>query len=227
MEFPDMTRRFICRTCQRETGHWPIGNGQIQGSEQNLERNQTSFQTFEVVRCKDCGTTTYCIDTRIHPGSMVGDSYIQETTYYPALTKRTKPSWYTSLAENYKLILSEVYTAIDNELFFLASSGTRTALDQLIVEKIGGDIGTFEQKVQKLFDEKIIDEVEKEMLLAVIDTGNASAHRNYRPDFGAIDHMMDILETIFYKLLIAPSEKEELKAKAQQLRNLTPKRNEA
>jgi len=226
MKVPDMTRRFICRKCQHETGHWPIGNGQIQGSEKKLERNRTSYQTFQVVRCKDCGATTYCIDTHINPGHMMGDSYVQETTYFPPLTKRIKPDWYNSLAAHYQSILYEVYSAIDNELFFLASSGTRTALDQLIVEKIG-DTGGFHQKVQKLVKENIIDEDEKEMLLAVIDAGSASAHRNYRPELSAIEHMMDILETIFFKLLIEPKKKEELKDKAKKLRKLTPKRDKA
>jgi len=226
MKIPDMTRRFICRTCQHETGHWQIGNGQIPDSEKKIELNQTSYQTFQVVRCKDCGTTTYCIDTHINPEHMMGDSYVQETTYHPALTKRIKPDWYNSLAEHYQSVLSEVYSAIDNELFFLASSGTRTALDQLIVEKIG-DIGLFNQKVQKLVSKRIIDDDEKEMLLAVIDAGSASAHRSYRPELSAIEHMMDILETIFYKLLIEPDKKEELKAKAKELRKLTPKREKA
>ena len=157
---------------------------------------------------------------------MMGDSYVQETTYYPALTKRIKPDWYNSLADHYQSVLFEVYSAIDNELFFLASSGTRTALDQLIVEKIG-DTGCFDQKVQKLVRENIIDEDEKEMLLAVIDAGSASAHRSYSPELSAIKHMMDILETIFYKLLIEPKKKEELKAKAKELRKLTPKREKA
>jgi len=157
---------------------------------------------------------------------MMGDSYVQETTYYPALTKRIKPDWYNSLADPYQSVLSEVYSAIDNELFFLASSGIRTALDQLIVEKIG-DIGRFDQKVQKLVSENIIDEDEKEMLLPVIDAGSASAHRSYKPELSAIKHIMDILAAIFYKLLIEPEEKEELKAKAKELRKVTPKREKA
>jgi len=220
MKIPDMTRRFICRHCQRETGHWPIANGAIKGSEKSLERGESSFQTFQVVQCKDCGGTTYCI---IHPGPMMGDSYTQTTDYYPPLPLRIKPVWYGYLTDDYQAILNEVYNALDNSLFFLASTGIRTALDRLIVEKIG-DAGSFNTKLKKLVTNKIIDETEERMLLAVIDAGSASAHRSYKPDIESINHMMDILETIFYKLVVEPEIKKELGRKANELRKSTPKR---
>jgi len=215
----------MCRTCQRETGHWPIANGEVKGSYKKLEREEASVQTFQVMQCKDCGATTYCIDTRIHPGSLMGDSDIQKTDYFPPLPLRTKPAWYSSLPESYQTILAEVYQAIDNSLFFLSSTGARTALDQLIIEKIG-DAGNFKDKVDKLVANKIIDDTEGVMLLAVIDAGSASAHRSYRPDQDKINHMMDILEAIFYKLLVEPEKKRELEKKAEELRKSTPKRKD-
>ena len=226
MKTPDMTRRFICRICQRETRHWSIANGQVKGSEKKLKRGESSFKTFQVVQCKDCGATTYCIDTKIHPGPMIGDSYTKNTEYFPPIPLRIKPKWYSYLTENYQAILDEVYMALDNSLFFLSSTGTRTALDQLIIEKIG-DIGDFKTKVKKLVANKIIDETESAMLLAVIDAGSASAHRSYRPDNELINHMMDILEAVFYKLVVEPEKKKELKKKAEELRKSTPKRNNA
>lgn len=223
MKIPDMTKRFICRTCQRKTGHWPIANGEVKGSEKKLKSEESSSQTFQVVQCKDCGTTTYCIDTKIHPGPMNGDSYIKKTDYYPPVPLRIKPDWYGYLSENYQAILNEVYLALDYSLFFLASAGIRTALDQLIVKKIG-DSGDFETKVKKLVSDKIIDKTESGILLTAIDAGSASVHRNYRPDIKAINHMMDILEAIFYKLVVEPEKKKELGKKADELRKSTPKR---
>ena len=226
MKIPDMTRRFMCRACQRETGHWPIANGELKGSYKKLERERSSVQTFQVMQCKDCGTTTYCIDTRIHPGYMMGDSYIETTDYFPPLPLRTKPAWYGSLSKGYQTILAEVYQAIDNSLFFLSSTGVRTAIDKLIVEKIG-DAGGFKDKVDRLVAKKIIDDTDGEMLLALIDAGSASAHRSYKPKPEIINHMMDILEDIFFKLLVEPKKKKELKKKADKLRKSTPKRKNA
>jgi hypothetical protein len=155
---------------------------------------------------------------------MMGDSYTQSTLYYPPLPFRVRPKWYHELPEFYQHILDEVYQALDNSLFFLASTGTRTALDLLIVEKIG-DIGSFKAKLGQLCSTGMIDSAEQDMLLAVIDAGNASAHRSYKPDDEAMNHMMEILEEIFYKMIVAPSRKRDLTAKAKALRETTPKRD--
>lgn len=220
---PDPTRRFICRTCQRETGHWPIANGQVKGSQKKLQRGESSFQTFQVVQCRDCRSTTYCIDTKIHPGSMVGDSYVQKTDYYPPLPLRIRPNWLSELTENYRNILNEVYSALDNSLFRLASAGTRTVIDCLITDQIG-DIGGFEEKVKELVNKGIIDADERDILLTLIDAGSASMHRSFNPSEDLIKDMMDILEKILFKVCIEPKEKQALKEKAKALREKTPKR---
>jgi hypothetical protein len=94
-----------------------------------------------------------------------------------------------------------------------------------MVEKIG-DMGSFKSKVEQLFSTGVIDNAEKEMLLAVIDAGSASAHRSYSPNSETMNHMMDILEEVFYKLIVAPRRKQDLTAKAKSLRDIIPKRGD-
>jgi hypothetical protein len=224
MQLPNMTRRFICRNCQRETNHLPIAKGQVHGNATPLEGAAISHQIVQVVQCRECDSPTCCIDTRIHPGHLRGDSYTHSTLYHPPLPFRLKPEWYHELPECYRHILDEVYQALDNALFFLASTGMRTALDLLIVEKIG-DIGRFKDKIGRLYSEGMIDSDEQDVLLAVIDAGSASTHRSYRPDDEAINRMMDILEEFFRKMIVAPSRKQDLAAKAKALRKTTPKKD--
>jgi hypothetical protein len=135
MDISDLKRRFRCRDCQRETSHWSIKGGRVSGSERPLEGPSSSFQMFQVVQCQECRSITFCVDTMIHPGPMIGHSYTQCTEYYPPLPFRAKPEWYDDLPEFYQHVLNEIYQALDNSLFFLASTGTRTALDRLMVEK--------------------------------------------------------------------------------------------
>jgi hypothetical protein len=73
----------------------------------------------------------------------------------------------------------------------------------------------------------MIGSAEKDMLLLVIDAGSASARRSFRPEDKVVNHMMDILEGIFYKLVVAPGRKQDLIAKAKALREITPKRGDA
>jgi len=87
-----------------------------------------------------------------------------------------------------------------------------------------GDVGSFKSKVEQLCSTGMIDNAEKDMLLAVIDAGSASAHRSYSPDGETMNHMMDILEEVFYKLIVAPRRKQDLTAKAKALRDITPRR---
>lgn len=205
------------------TKHILIANGQVKGTRKQFQGDSHSFQTFELVQCGDCGSHTYCLDTKMYPGHMMGDIYTESTQYFPPVPFRLKPEWYWQLSEKYREILNEIYSALDNSLFFLASTGTRTVLDQLIVEKIG-DVGGFKAKVTELMDRGTIDEDEKEMLLAVIDAGSASAHRNFRPSDDLLKSMMDILEEVLFKLLVAPSRKRKLKEKAKAIKKATPKR---
>ena len=217
-QIPDMRRWFLCRLCQRESAHVAIANG-------ILKRSATprSYRTFQVVQCNICESTTYVIETHVHPGPMMGDPEIQSTEYFPPIPVRIKPEWFDCLPEEYQSILTEVYQALDHSLLFLTSTGTRTAVDQLIVDKIG-DVGSFEDKISELVERKIIDSGQGEMLLALIDAGSASTHRSYKPDPKHLHHMMDILESIFYSLLIEPAKRKELEDKAAELRRTTPKR---
>ena len=198
--------------------HLPIDHGRNQN-----KITKDGFETFHVMRCTECNNVTFLIDQLDNPGSMMGDPEILSTAYYPPLTFRNKPSWYPKLNKKYRLILDEVYLALDSSLFCLASAGTRTALDQLIVKKVG-DSGGFEDKIKALFDKGIIDQDERDLLIAVIDAGSASAHRGFKPDNDDMKDMMKITEHIFYQVCIKPMEKKALREKANKLKNKTPKR---
>ena len=153
----------------------------------------------------------------------MGDSYIEEFHYYPPLPFRIRPEWYKKLARNYKVVLNEIYKALDESLFILASIGARTAIDKLMVDRIG-DAGSFENKLKQLVERGVIDKTDKEILSSVINTGSASAHRSFCPNQRHLRHIMDILETIFFKLIIEPGEKQKLAKKAKSLLAATPNR---
>jgi hypothetical protein len=220
MKIPDLSKTFFCNYCERKTSHSPLSHGSLK----SLQATGLSGRnTFEVMECRDCGNTIYCIHHWLHPGSMVGDPYIKCTEYFPPLSFRPKPKWYSELSRSFRTILDEVYLALDNHLFILASTGTRTALDLLIFSKVG-DVGRFEDKADLLLKNGIINSQEKDLLLAVIDAGSASAHRNFKPNKKAINDMMEITEHIFYKFCIESGDRESLFKKAKELINRTPKR---
>ena len=221
-ELPDFSRPVVCRECKRETTHLRLSRTRVDKESKQIDSRTYTWRACLSMKCRDCGAMTFLIDHYVGH-NMGGDPGVEKTEYYPALPFRFKPPWFKDLPDNYKETLNEVYIALDNSLYRLASAGTRTAIDCLIVDQIG-DAGTFNEKVEGLVKKAVIDQDEKEILLALIDAGSASMHRSFNPSRDLVENMMDILDKILFKVCIEPKEKEELRKKAEALRKKTPKR---
>jgi hypothetical protein len=215
--------KLFCNTCERESTHLSLEYGRI-----NIKssKNNGTYQTYDVLQCRECSNITFMLSNWIHPGSMMGDPYKTDIIYHPPRSFRSKPNWYKRLDKKFRAVLDEVYIALDNALLLIASTGTRTAIDKLIEDKIG-NAGTFQQKIETLEKKNIVNNEEKKLLLTVIDAGSASAHRGFRPNKKLINHIMEITESIFYKVCIEPNERKDLLKKAEKIQNKTPKRKKA
>jgi hypothetical protein len=224
LKFPDFSRKLVCRACQRETTHRPLNRDRIDEDPKQIDAWTYTWRMALSMKCRDCGTMTFIIDHYVGD-NRGGDPGVEKTEYFPPLPFRFKQKWFCDLPTSYQSTLNEVYVALDNSLYCLASGGTRTIIDCLIVDQIG-DVGNFRQKVDTLVAKAIIDSDERESLLALIDAGSASMHRSFNPSKDLINHMMDILEKILFKVCIEPKEKKELKTKAEALRRETPRREQ-
>jgi uncharacterized protein YutE (UPF0331/DUF86 family) len=157
---------------------------------------------------------------------MSGDRYVERIETFPARHFRIKPFWYKQLVNKYRSILDEVYLALDNGLYYIASTGIRTAIDLIISDKIG-DYGTYKQKIDLLIANNIVTKEDREIIDAVIDAGSASAHRGFQPDKELINHMVEITEQIIYRICIEPIDRSSLIRKAKALKLRIPKRKKA
>src|SRR5262249_24106305 len=119
--------------------------------------------------------------------------------------------------------LDEVYVGLDAGTKFLCSVGARTVLDILIVDKIG-DIGTFKDKIKKLQSDGHIIAHDRELIEAVTEAGNASAHRGFSPDASDLSELMDILEALLRKFYVEEPERRKLLRSAAGLKKRVPPR---
>lgn len=222
MRVPDRKEKFTCKRCDTDGYHRPVSNGQ-EFDKTYGPGLESHYKTFEVLRCEHCGNVVLCVRHWTNPGPMIGDSFVDKKEFFPPKRVWEKPSWYPKLRKAYQQIFSEIYTALDSSLYILAATGIRTALDKLIVEKIG-DIGRFDAKVERLVENAIITTDDKELLLAVVDAGSASAHRGFSPKVNDLKHMMEITEHIFFKMCLEKNKGAELLTKAKKLRHVTPLR---
>jgi Domain of unknown function (DUF4145) len=208
----------FCNQCLRRTRH------QILASEARGE-NDDGFETsdeYQLIECKGCGNISY--RTRHWNSDMVGiDGPYYRDEYYPPPVSRKVPEWLRELPLDIQSVLGEVYAALHAGSRYLATAGARTVLDLLFLDKIG-DIGPFKQKIQKLEQDGHITNREAQLIDAVIEAGNASAHRGYAPSTKDLNHVMDILEAILDKLYIAEGKQEKLMAQAVAFKKRIPPR---
>lgn len=93
------------------------------------------------------------------------------------------------------LLFFEIVQAYEQGLFILALSGIRTLVDRYLVKKVG-DKGVFETKLKKMLDDKHISKTQYEILNTIIEGGNASNHRGFRPEEEMVKTFLDVVEDI-------------------------------
>ena len=160
---------------------------------------------------------------KIDPGPLIGTPIWNRQIIFPLCQHVTVRIGLQKWSQEVSKLVEEVYQSIDYSLLCVASTGIRTVIDRIITDKIG-DRGNFNDKVNKLVRDGLIDSDEEEPLRVLIDSGSASAHRGFSPDELIINHMIDIMENIIYKINITPIDRNNLKKNAELLRDKIPKR---
>src|SRR5262249_6534359 len=125
-------------------------------------------------------------------------------TYWPAPSKRKRPSWTNELMEDWDLynLVLETYTALDNDAPVLAAIGLRTVFDR-VSEKLGLDPALgFGEKLDALLKSGKIGQSERATLEVLTDAGGAAAHRGWKPTIKQLDTLMTIGEQFLYRTII-------------------------
>ena len=139
---------------------------------------------------------------------------VETVTYYPAPSKRQEPPWMMAIAfEDDKLhsLLTETYSALNNDARVLAAVGLRTIFDRAS-EKFGvNPEKPFKGKLDELVTKGKIGRSERESLDILTDAGSAAAHRGWRPTVEELNTLMDIGEQFLYRTIILDAEAERLK----------------
>jgi hypothetical protein len=197
---------------------WKDPNHPIDGSD-----------TYYILECCGCETKFFRHDTYFseddHFGydPQTGDTVVIPTvriTYWPPLERRGRPDW-LYIAEHRDAVLGsliqQLYTALDSGLTVLAAIGVRTAFDRATLVLGIDPKESFAKKLETLLHGGWIGETEKDILAALIDAGNAAAHRGWSPEAHQLNTMMDVLEAFLHRNFV-------LRDGASALQANTPKR---
>jgi len=108
------------------------------------------------------------------------------------------PDWLSQLPKGPRDVMGEVYSAMAIGLRALPAMGIRTALDLLFSDVLGGGWGTFEAKVKSLKAQSFFSATDEPYVIAVIEAGNAAAHRGHVPDDIDLRTMCLFAERLLY-----------------------------
>lgn len=164
---------------------------------------------YECLGCED-------VTLRRSEQTWLMDPDEESVTYFPPRVWRRLPEWLTQVDDaDIKGLFNEVYAALQADSRRLATMGCRAVLDRIMVKAVG-DVGGFEQKLDRMVAEQLLSKPDRDALDAAIDAGSASAHRGYSPTALALEHVVSIVEHLVHASLLPSA--------ANEVRKTTPPR---
>lgn len=210
-------QKYFCNACGRKTKHFV--RGEYLHTEGDDEDDVSFTQHLMILECCGCEElafvkrTHFSEDLEYEQNPMTGE-YEQvaewKETIYPPVTNRKPPNWFEDLPDpTLKQISDEIYKSLETESLYLATFGSRTLIDRLILLTVG-DKGNFGKGLAALHEGGKLSPHEREILEPVVQAGHAAAHRGWSPTREQINTILDTVEGLIHRLLVLPKLAEEL-----------------
>lgn len=212
----EIIERYFCNSCKQITKHF------IKGEYIRKDVTETSWKKYRmlIVECCGCENLQLVMLTISSENAEYSRNPSQgETEYkskwegaiYPPVTYRAPPTWFEDLPDlTLRAISNEIYNSLQTGSHYLATFGSRTLIDRLIVLTVG-DKGSFAKGLQALQEEGKLSTQEREILDPVVKAGNAAAHRGWAPTKDQLTVILDTVEGLIHRLLVLPALSEELR----------------
>jgi hypothetical protein len=185
-----------CNLCKRQTEHDVLDIRETSDDGPNGEVNSI---TNYALRCRGCRDFSARIEQWYFDGAPVEDNRptLTRVEFQPLRLWAWPPEWIgelEALDSDLFGLLTEIYSAANDEQVRLLSMGTRTALDHLMTVVLCADYGPFEKKLSEMVTKGHLTAKQKDELETVIDAGSASSHRAFRPPRQLIQAMLATME---------------------------------
>jgi len=183
-----------CNLCCGERNHvllhsavtsWEVEDGRYAGNDR-----------YETLQCAGCDS----IKLR-HTVEHSWDPDV-EVIYYPPSVSRQRPRWYGDLVFDLSLdedaisdLLNEIYVGLQNGLRRSPVMAARSLLERVMLKKVG-DKGSFAKNVDAFASSGFVSKMQAERLVAILEAGHATTHRDYAPNKEDIEIIIDIVEHI-------------------------------
>jgi hypothetical protein len=205
---PPLIEKLHCNSCRITTKHILLITRS--DGDSNEEYGYDWRTDYEVFEC--CGCSSVQLRRTYH----FSEDPDSDVTFYPPHASRWLPKWQWSLPPDIRIVLAQIYAALQANSLALAMMGARTILDVAIIGTVG-DHGRFADSLHAMRAKGYLSEKNCEFLEVVFDAGSASAHRAYHPDQEQMNTVMDIIENMLQSLYV-------LEKKAKSLKGVIPER---
>lgn len=210
----DKIEKYFCNQCQGKTNHF------IRAEYDRTDDDGEFWLKRHLLIVECCGCETPALvyrslfsEHRAYWGDPKTGELIEEgwdEVIYPPVSYRRIPAWYSDLPDTtLQDILQEIYKSLQTESHYLATFGSRTLIDRLIVLTVG-DQGNFYRGLKALEDAGKISSHEMEIMKPIVEAGNAAAHRAWVPTKELLWTILDTVEGLIHRLLVQPKLSEEL-----------------
>lgn len=175
------------------------------------ERSVSGSETYNILKCRGCGDVYFqrmsdCSENDDFDYDEHGETISfarPKISYWPLPVLRPTPSWVAGLTDEVlRNVLQEAYGALNANFLTLAAIGARTVLDRAMTLLQVPDGNKFAEKLNDLVQRHLISQHEKDILVVLTETGNASAHRGWRPTFENLATILDGLENFLHRLFV-------------------------
>lgn len=217
MSADEKIERYFCNSCGQRTRHFvrAVHEATDHGDLDGTSLTQRSL----IVECCGCENLAFVkcthfsehMDYRDHPvtGELQMFPHWDEAIYPPA-TYRSPPPWLEDLPDLIlREISQEIYKSLQTESLYLATFGSRTLIDRLIV-LVAGETANFKEGLDSLVKKGKLSQHERNFLEPVLQAGHAAAHRGWAPTRDQFKTILDIVEGLIHRLLVLPNLAEEL-----------------
>lgn len=207
--------RFFCNNCKQKTRHF------VRAEYNKHDQNEVFWDKQRMLIIECCGCENVALvkltlsseDVIDFDDPITGEPDSEgkwDEVIYPPVTYRAAPPWFEDLPDpTLREISHEIYKSLQTESHYLATFGSRTLIDRLIVLTVG-DKGNFAKGMAALRDEGKISQHERDILEPVVQAGHAAAHRGWAPTKEQLAIILDTVEGLIHRLLVLPKLAEEL-----------------
>lgn len=211
------TERYFCNSCGQKTKHFV--RAEYETTDHDGSGVTSLTQRLTIVEC--CGCENLAFVKRTHFSEHIGyrenpatgeveEIPLWDEIIYPPATDRSPPPWFDDLPDpTLREISQEIYRSLQAGSLYLATFGSRTLIDRLIV-LIVGEMENFAKGMETLVNEGKLSQHEREILEPVLQAGHAAAHRAWAPTRDQFKMILDTVEGLIHRLLVLPQLAEEL-----------------